>query len=172
MKTFSLKSNLTSLSLSEDDERINPPEYFSLMLQLLCSDEHVNPAGKRNSQLLYFLYSARTGRHSPLVYTNILASDPRVHTTHCMFSLAVLPTEGAIHSTFPVVLFNALTPKLTNAVTKGNVPDPNMGGPTDPYIFSELTLTSTDLGRFLFLCTDSVQFLVCQLNTGNINTVC
>lgn len=139
------------------------------MLQLLGCDEHVD--AKKNSGLWYFLHSARSRWHSPLVYTNILASDPRVRTTHCMFSLAVLPTKGAIHSTFPVVLFNALTPKLTNGITKGNIPDPNLGGPTNPYIFSVLTLTSADLRRVLLLHTVSVRSVFCQLSTGNTNTL-
>lgn len=48
-----------------------------------------------------------------------------------MFALAAERTEGAIHCTFPLVLFNVLTPKLTNPVTEWNVPDPELDGQTD-----------------------------------------
>ena len=55
--------------------------------------------------------------------TQIPSPRPHGQTSHCMFSLAAERTEGAIRFTFPLVLFNISTPKLTNAATEWNFPD-------------------------------------------------
>lgn len=161
MSPYLLANNLPDASLSLHPDVFhealhdNSPVYLnrfmnkfdSTFLQdasVLADDENTPPICEGLNQ---------TAQHSHLhKYPRLgLAGD-----THCIFSLAAERAEGAIRAT----LFNVLTPKLTNAVTKWNVPDPNQIAKQAVY----LPGADGDLSRPMeaFFCSPllcSVQFM-------------